>query len=380
MQNDPPSHVTAASGASSDPPRNRIGQALAHARRGFEAAFSWPPVDWIPVPTVLSLGALALAIVLAVELLSPRIANITLSVHARTEAATLDLASDRPHIWRLPAGDYALMRATGDHRCESEVEFNLVCSAAGSTTVVISNGGRIEVETLPAHVIDTTGTNALAKLAGPAIGRLSLTISPRPLPPTKAAQSSKEPLPTTIEIRDATNRTIAATQDHVRFVATATGLWRMPLILEHVQIGESLTELTAHDTIDERRQPIMTAGDVRIFARGLFSTERYLVKEERFDPADVVQIPADRNRDGLLLGLISLNGGDPDFDLTLHTDFAEVLVERLGAAHTIRMSKWSILSRLPFWLALWVVFVSLIVIANYHAQRVSAVRGTKDAE
>ncbi len=35
---------------------------------------------------------------------------------------------------------------------------------------------------------------------------------------------------------------------------------------------------------------------------------------------------------------------------------------------------WSILSQLPIWLALWVVLVSLIVVANYHAARLSGIQ------
>jgi len=121
--------------------------------------------------------------------------------------------------------------------------------------------------------------------------------------------------------------------------------------------------------------PIMTEGDVRMFARSLGSRERYKVKEERFDPADEVQIPAEPGREGLLLGLLSLDRENQNaFALTLHTDLAEVSVHRLGAAHRIGISMWSILSQLPIWLALWVVLVSLIVVANYHASRFSGIK------
>jgi hypothetical protein len=124
----------------------------------------------------------------------------------------------------------------------------------------------------------------------------------------------------------------------------------------------------------------MTEGDVRIFARSFGSKQRYQVQEERFDPADVVQIPADGEAEGLLLGLISLTEADQQFDLTLHTDLAEIFVRRLGAEHRIGVSMWSIVSQLPFWLALAIVWVSLIVVANYHAQRLGVIRGSANAE
>ena len=93
------------------------------------------------------------------------------------------------------------------------------------------------------------------------------------------------------------------------------------------------------------------------------------------DPADVVQIPAEPGRDGLLLGLLSLDSDNLHaFALTLHTDLSEVFVRRLGAEHKIGVSMWSILSQLPLWLALWVVWVSLIVVANYHAARLSGMQ------
>jgi hypothetical protein len=80
-----------------------------------------------------------------------------------------------------------------------------------------------------------------------------------------------------------------------------------------------------------------------------------------------------------LLGVLSLGAVDERaFDLTLHTDLAEVFVRRLGAEHRIGVSMWAIVSRLPIWLALWVVFVSLIVVANYYAARLGELRGQKN--
>jgi hypothetical protein len=157
-------------------------------------------------------------------------------------------------------------------------------------------------------------------------------------------------------------------------------IWRIPLILRRVQVGESLSEsISTADTIGAVRQPIMIEGDVRIFARSLGSHDRYQIQEESFDQADVVQIPADAGTNGgLIVGLLSLDRdheGEHAFDVTMHTALAEVFVRRLFAEHRIGVSMWSIVSQLPTWAALWVVWVSLIVVANYHAARLQQLQG-----
>jgi hypothetical protein len=157
--------------------------------------------------------------------------------------------------------------------------------------------------------------------------------------------------------------------------------WRIPLIVRSVQIGDFLTDSVAPaETVGGiTRQPIMTQGDVRMFARTPFREERYLVQEEQFDPADVVQIPAERTRDGLLLGLLSVDSATQrEFALTLHTDLAEVFVRRLGAQHRIGVSMWSVVANLPIWLALWLVLASLIGVANYHTSRINSIVGRKE--
>jgi hypothetical protein len=171
-----------------------------------------------------------------------------------------------------------------------------------------------------------------------------------------------------------------ATGELLTFESQPVAKWRIPLLVERVQIGESLTEaVAAADALDPlARQPIMVGGDVRMFARALWFDERFQVKEERFDPADVVQLPADAANRERLLGLLSLDAAaQREFDVTLHTDLAEVFVRRLGAEHRIGLSMWAVVSRLPIWLAFWVVFVSLIVVFNYYAARLREHRGQK---
>jgi hypothetical protein len=183
--------------------------------------------------------------------------------------------------------------------------------------------------------------------------------------------------PSKFEIHNRGDNTLVETSELLTFESGPVKHWRIPVIAKRVQIGESLSEsVGAGEGLEGLpHQPILVEGDVRIFARSFGSQERYQVKEDRFDPADVVQIPAQPGRDGLLLGLLSLDSDSQNaFAITLHTDLAEVFVRRLAAGHEIGVSMWSILSQLPIWLALWVVLVSLIVVANYHAQRLAGIK------
>jgi hypothetical protein len=176
----------------------------------------------------------------------------------------------------------------------------------------------------------------------------------------------------TFELRGPDNTLLAATHELVSFESQAAGLWRIPLIVKRVQIGESLAENVIAADGATARQPIMNQGDVRIYARRIFGgSNRYQVQEEHFDPADVVQIPGEPDPKALLLGLLALNGRAHAFDLTLHTSLEQVLVRRLGANHAIGASMWSIVSRDPASLALWAALVALISIANYHSARLN---------
>ncbi len=56
-----------------------------------------------------------------------------------------------------------------------------------------------------------------------------------------------------------------------------------------------------------------------------------------------MQIPADGGAQGLLIGLLSLDAAaQREFDLTLHTELAEVFVRRLGAGHLVGVSMWAV--------------------------------------
>jgi hypothetical protein len=329
-----------------------------------------------PIPSMASLGLLALIIVLSFELLPAAVSDITLSVHARTEVLEIELDPAREFVWWLPAGTYSLV--SGDQQgpqCRQRAQFDVVCDAGAKTALVIRNGATVRLETIPASE-DAGGGGARFTLAiappGPAP-----SVNGAPAVITKASASE----PSAFEIRTQGGGIVARSHDLVTFESSASEPWRIPLILQRVQIGGFLAEsIAGPESLGGFRQPIMTEGDVRIFARTLGFKERYQVKEERFDPADVVQIPADREHSGLLLGLVSLDPGAAHFEVTLHTDLSGVVVRRLGAEHTIGVSMWLVMSKLPWWLALWVVLAAAITIASYHNNRRNAIKGMTDAD
>ena len=361
MESTPPSPEPAPAAA---PPPAPVGSRPARGavvgrlgQRVFDVLLNWPGGRW-PVPTVTSLFAISLLVVAAVELLPKGWSDVTLSVRAQTEVLELELQPERTYVWWLPGGSYSLLTATGATSCEHRSRFDVVCPYSAPTVITIKKGATVRFE--------------LTTAAGAAMPRFMLALTPR-------ADSE-------FEVRSGANELLVATSELVTFESQPVQQWRIPLIVERVQIGESLSDsVIASDALDSiARQPIMTAGDVRMFARafGFGSAERYQIKEERFDPADVVQIPADADaKGGLLLGLLSLDAAvQRDFDLTLHSDLAEVFVRRLGAEHRIGVSMWKIVSQLPMWLALWVVWVSLIVVANYYSDRLGELRGHKSEE
>lgn len=339
-------------------PTLRVGR---FAERAFDGALNWPGGRW-PVPTVTSLFVIAVLIVAGVELLPKALSDVTLTVRAKTEVLELTLQPERTYVWWLPRGRYSLLTAPDATGCEQRSRFDVVCAYDEPTAVTIKNGAtvRFELTTVedapaPSFVLALTPHDGGSRVEG------------------KDRRSA-------FEIRNAADDLLAATPELLTFESLPVDNWRIPLIVESVRIGEALSDsVAAADALETTaRQPIMTEGDVRMFARALWFDERYQIKEERFDPADVVQIPADAGAPGLLLGLLSLDAGaQREFDLTLHTELDEVFVRRLGGGHRIGVSMWAIMSKLPFWLALWVVWVSLIVVANYYSDRLGELRGHK---
>jgi hypothetical protein len=335
-----------------DAPPAPVVVAGTFARKLFDYVLNWPGGRW-PVPTVTSLFVISAIIVAGVELLPKALSDVTSTVRARTEVLELELQPGRTYVWWLPRGSYSLLTAPDAKGCEHRGRFDVVCSYAEATAVTIKSGATARFE--PA------------------------TVDGAPAPSFVLALTPRDA--STFEIRNGADELLVATPELVTFESQPVESWRIPLIVERVHIGESLSDgVAASDALDTTaRQPIMIEGDVRMFARALWFDERYQIKEERFDPADVVQIPADPGARGLLVGLLSLDAAaQSDFDLTLHTDLAEVFVRRLGGGHRIGVSMWAIVSKLPFWLALWVVWVSLIVVANYYSDRLGEIRGHKN--
>lgn len=296
---------------------------------------------------------LALLVVAAVELLPKSLSDITLTVHARTEVLELSLQPERTYVWWLPAGTYSLLTPANASECVDHGALYVTCEFGGPTAVTITGGATARFELVPADGAKPT--------------QLAMALTPRTPASGNDTQSRFEV---------SVGATRIATAELVTFEAPAAASWRIPLIVERVQIGGFLTDSVAGEgALGTAHQPIMTEGEVRMFARSLGFTDRYQVQEERFDPADVVQIPADTGTEGLLLGLLSLPAGGSAFDVTLHTNVAEVFVRRLGAEHRIGVSTWLVISKLPLWLALWVVWAALVTLANYHSARLSRLRG-----
>ncbi len=362
MTTTPPSSEPAAAalppeGAVVAPPKHVA--AGRHAQRFLDALLNWPGGRW-PVPTVTSLFVISAVIVAGVELLPKALSDVTSTVRARTEVLELTLEPGRTYVWWLPAGSYSLLTARDAAGCEQRSRFDIACASDEPTAVTIKNGATARFE--------------LTTAEGAAAPSFMLALTPRDLGSGAKDKTSE------FEIRTGADQLLAATADLVTFESRPVASWRVPLLVERVEIGESLSDgVVAADALGTTaRQPIMTEGDVRMFARALWFDERYQIKEERFDPADVVQIPADAATQGRLVGLLSLDAAQRDFDLTLHTELAEVFVRRLGGGHRIGVSMWAIVSKLPFWLALWVVWVSLIVVANYYSDRLGELRGHKN--
>jgi len=341
-----------------------LTRVTAGGARFFDRVFNWPRSPW-PVPTGTSLFILSLLVVAVVEFLPKGLSAVTMTVSARTEVLELELQPERTYVWWLPVGRYSLVTPRQSAGCEPQSRIDVTCSYTEPTAVTIKGGGTVRFEA--------------AATENPAVRRFSMALTPRGAGASaEATPASGNPSAASVfEIRSG-DGALVATEDLVTFEAYPQQGWRIPLIVERVQIGESLSE--SLDTSDAlataAHQPILTEGGVRMFARSLGFEKRYQIQEERFDPADVVQIPADAASTGLLLGLLSLPAGGGDaFDLTLHTDVAEVFVRRLGAEHRIGVSTWSIVSNLPLWLALWVVWVAFVILANYHATRLAYLRG-----
>jgi len=313
-----------------------------------------PVLQWPGVPTLCVLAAL---LVLGIDILPRRVFDVTMSVEARTEVVELTLDPQREYVWGLPAGSYSLLVAKPAEGCKSSPQFEVACRYAEPSYLKIRHGATVRFEALPPAEDGDDGPRFI--------------VSIKPLEPSEKVTGAGER--SAFEIRSASDELRAATTELVNYESNAVKLWRIPLELRRVVIGESLAENVIAADTSTARQPIMTEGNVRIFARRVFGgSNRYQVQEEHFDPADVVQIPGEgENGDSLLLGLLSLNGTARAFDVTLHTDFAKVFVRRLGAEHAIGASMWSIVSRDPASLALWAALVSLISIANYHSVRLN---------
>ena len=127
-------------------------------------------------------------------------------------------------------------------------------------------------------------------------------------------------------------------------------VWRIPLILRaradrRVVVGERLDGRALG-----RGAPTDHDGRRRSHLRANHRAARHAIRSKRSASIRRTSCKSrpTRTADGLLIGLLSLDAAaQRAFDVTLHTELAEVFVRRLGAGHPIGVSMWSIVSHLP---------------------------------
>lgn len=302
---------------------------------------------------------------------------ITTSVHVRTEVATFELDPKLEYVWWVPAGRYSLLLQDAPAGCRHPSHFDTICDFAHPSAISIKNGGTVRLEALPpANDSGDSPRNGFGNDSprAPADApRLSISLTPSERPRDAARGASK------FAIKEQSERSAIETTELLTFESVGVDVWRVPLRVQRAEIGEFVTESPdTTETLGLVRQPIMTEGSVRYFARW---GSRYQIAEERFDPADVVQIPGD-GRPGSLAGLISLAAASADdrdiFEITLHTGDTKVSVRRFGDDHSIGASAWSALSKLPIMIAAWAVFLSVVQVTNHHSARSGAIRSRKE--
>ncbi len=263
MNEDSPSPAPANASESSPPPpvarpraaraglRARLKSAWAGVRRFTMALFGYPSGRW-PAPTVTSLVVAAVVVVGAVELVPKAVSDVTLSVRARSEVLEIELDPYRTYVWWLPAGRYSLLTAKSGSGCEQRSRFDVACTYGDPTAITIKNGATVRFEVI----------------AGGADGdlRFSAALTPREPHANDAAG-----LPASdFAMHDAADELLVETGDLVTFESGPVDVWRIPLIGTRMQIGELLSEsISTADSLGAVRQPIMTEGDVRMFARSL---------------------------------------------------------------------------------------------------------------
>lgn len=368
---------------------------------------------WIVRPKPLQILVWSLAIIFVVNksLEQKWFSVVTLSVTAKTEVLQFDLLPNEQLEWQLPKGRYALFDpqsmvpideegepckirehiAFDDYLCEFEEQTRLFITNGDKTLAV-----RVRVEISPSSSATNISSN---DSPGPALHISIRPISIRASKTGSAEEENEAPPPRTwIEVLGSDGKTQFSkgkntpmtSGDVVNFDAYSVRDWRVPLTSMNMTIGEALS-------YGSDRQPILTEGDVRIYAStksipeiiqgmrdpravssnnsgNLPARRRYLILEEAFDAADIVHIvqrPGPEDEWNPLSGLLAV-GRDNDsrltaagiLEITVHANAEELTVERLGAQHAIRATTWDLLSRQPLWIAIWVLFASLLLVVS----------------
>jgi hypothetical protein len=342
------------------------------------------------IPGTLTVAILCIVLVGAVEQAPRRrLVQVTLSVDARTEIATLDLASTpgQPQSWSLPKGTVATFMPEitpetldGEHHCEPQaLSGDFRCTFDKPVKLTFAGEAKVRIEAIP-------GNNP----------KISLDVTPGD---GTGGTECRSAVPASIEIRDDANKVLLRSRYGLAFESAeferdapdAWDLWRTPLALTGADLGASLSSsvITGETLGEPIRQPVLEGGDAWFFARldgwlERVASERYLIQEERFDPGDIVQIP----ESGLcgnrrLFGMITLDITDPDeraaFDVTLHTEYDSFWVARsTTGGHKVSVSNWSLLAKMPVTAAILAALLYVVVIVNYHAARLTELRGQEE--
>ncbi|MGI9341879.1 MAG: hypothetical protein ACR2QV_03465 [Gammaproteobacteria bacterium] len=271
-------------------------------------------------------------------------AIVTLSVTATTESIELELKPERKYSWRLPPGAFALLSGGGDG-CSGE-EPDILCEFTHNTTVRVSGGPTLTLETLP----DGSFVASLVPVAD---------------------------RPVIVEVVGPDGDELASTTE-LAFFESVPGApeLRLPMIVDSATLGSLLHE-SAGDMgpTDSIWQPMLREGEYSVFASVGENRDRFRLLDGEFDPGDVIEMqsrPGDKQGgDAAIWGHVSVvpsEEGASVLRANLHTPHAELAVRRFGApdGYTIKTPPWQVLSQLPAWQSSWVIFVSLLLIYDVY--------------
>ena len=142
-------------------------------------------------------------------------------MRAQTEVLKLELQPERTYVWWLPGGSYSLLTATDASGCEHRSRFDVVCPYPGPR--------RSRSRTAPRSRFEITTA------AGAAMPTLHAGVD-------AAAPAFEEEKGRRSRSRNGADELLVTTSELVTFESQPVEQWRIPLMVERVQIGESLSD------------------------------------------------------------------------------------------------------------------------------------------